>query len=154
MWATAAPARAASMAASAISSGRTGTRSLARAVSPAPVTAHVMNTSGFTDRSSRGSSREGDSALCVKGGATDILGWGPGRARRPHTGAMTLRTLLCPPLLPPAAAPAAHAATIASDPTASEVTALDGTVVWVSGPAGAQTLMQRDAAGTRPVQGA
>src|SRR4051794_4818341 len=69
MWATAAPARAASIAASAISSGRTGTRSLARAVSPAPVTAHVMNTSGLTDRSSRGWSRVGDSDRRVKGRA-------------------------------------------------------------------------------------
>ena len=67
---------------------------------------------------------------------------------------MTLRTLLCAAVLAVAAAPAAHAATIAPDPTASDVAALDGTVVWVSGAAGAQTLMQRDAAGIRPVQGA
>src|SRR3954453_14510739 len=72
MWATAAPARAASIAASAISSGRTGTRSLACAVSPAPVTAHVMNTSGFTDGSSRGRSREGDSDRRVKRGAKSV----------------------------------------------------------------------------------
>src|SRR3954451_4773624 len=67
---------------------------------------------------------------------------------------MTLRPLLCafPPALAAAcAAPAAPAATIAPDPTASEITALDGTVVWVSGAAGAQTLMQRDASGPRPV---
>src|SRR3954454_15941252 len=70
---------------------------------------------------------------------------------------MTARTLVCAAaaaVLVGCAAPAAHAATIAADPTASEVTALDGTVVWVSGPAGAQTLMRRDAAGTQPVQGA
>src|SRR3954467_11525088 len=57
MWATAAPARAASIAASAISSGRTGTRSLAPVVSPAPVTAQVMKTSWFTRGSSGGRSR-------------------------------------------------------------------------------------------------
>ena len=70
---------------------------------------------------------------------------------------MTARTLLCAAaaaLLVGCAAPAADASTVAPDPTATEVTALDGTVVWVSGPAGAQTLMQHDAAGTRPVQGA
>src|SRR4051812_33730497 len=58
MWATAAPARAASIAASAICSGRTGTRSLAPVVSPAPVTAQVMKTSWFTRGSGGGGSRE------------------------------------------------------------------------------------------------
>jgi len=48
MWAIAAPARAASIAASAIWPGATGTRSLRPVVSPAPVTAHVMKTSGFS----------------------------------------------------------------------------------------------------------
>src|SRR5947208_2146332 len=48
MWATAAPARAASMAALAMSSGRTGTCVLRPVVSPAPVTAQVMNASQFT----------------------------------------------------------------------------------------------------------
>jgi hypothetical protein len=72
---------------------------------------------------------------------------------------MTLRSLLCAAAAAVAvaaacAAPAAHAATIAPDPTASEVTALDGAVVWVSGAAGAQRLMQRDASGTRSVPGA
>ena len=45
MCATAAPARAASIAASAICSGVTGTRSLRPVVSPAPVTAQVMKAS-------------------------------------------------------------------------------------------------------------
>src|SRR3954453_15721317 len=70
---------------------------------------------------------------------------------------MTLRPLLCAvaaALAAACAAPAAHAATIAPDPTAGEVTALDGTVVWVSGAPGAQRLMQHEASGTRPVQGA
>ncbi len=48
MCATAAPARAASIAAAAICSGVTGTRGLRPAVSPAPVTAQVMKTSKFT----------------------------------------------------------------------------------------------------------
>jgi hypothetical protein len=71
---------------------------------------------------------------------------------------MTARTLLraaaAAAITAACAAPAAHAATIAPDPTAGEVTALDGTVVWVSGAPGAQRLMQHDASGTRPVQGA
>src|SRR4029077_7267130 len=53
MCATAAPARAASMAASAICSGVTGTSSLRPTVSPAPVTAQVMKTSQFTPPSVR-----------------------------------------------------------------------------------------------------
>src|SRR6201987_5367438 len=53
MCATAAPARAASIAASAICSGVTGTCSLRPAVSPAPVTAQVTKTSQFTASSVR-----------------------------------------------------------------------------------------------------
>src|ERR1700743_3643793 len=47
MWTTGAPARAASSAESAICSGVTGTLSLRAVVSPAPVTAQVMNASVF-----------------------------------------------------------------------------------------------------------
>src|SRR5437660_11419415 len=47
MWATAAPACAASTAAAATCSGVTGTRSLRAVVSPTPVTAQVMKTSQF-----------------------------------------------------------------------------------------------------------
>jgi hypothetical protein len=43
---------------------------------------------------------------------------------------------------------------VAPDPAAHEVTALDGTIVWVSGELGAQTLMQKNAGGIAPVQGA
>src|SRR5581483_12395274 len=50
MWATAAPARAASSADSAICAGVTGTSSLRAVVAPAPVTAHVMKASVFTGR--------------------------------------------------------------------------------------------------------
>src|SRR6201987_446262 len=53
MCATAAPARAASIAASAICSGVTGTCSLRATVSPAPVTAQVTKTSQFTASSVR-----------------------------------------------------------------------------------------------------
>src|SRR5947208_5148827 len=53
MCATAAPARAASIAASATCSGVTGTCSLRPAVSPAPVTAQVTKTSQFTPSSVR-----------------------------------------------------------------------------------------------------
>jgi hypothetical protein len=49
----------------------------------------------------------------------------------------------------------AHAQTpVVADPAAQDVTALDGTVVWVSGATGAQTLMRHDAASDRPVAGA
>lgn len=53
-------------------------------------------------------------------------------------------------------APGAQAAgaTIAPDPAAQRVTALDGTVVWVSGRFPNQTLIQHTAAGTAPVEGA
>jgi hypothetical protein len=50
---------------------------------------------------------------------------------------------------------AASADTIAADPAADQVTALDGTVVWVSGAFGAQRLMMRAPDGTvAPVPGA
>jgi hypothetical protein len=68
---------------------------------------------------------------------------------------MLIRTLLtiCALAL---AAPAAGAAdtTVAPDTAARQVTALDGTVVWVSGEFGAQVLMQHSAAGTAPLTGA
>jgi hypothetical protein len=71
---------------------------------------------------------------------------------------MPARTLLAALLTLVAAAviaPAANAAnTVAADPVAQDVTALGGTVVWVSGAFGAQTLMQHDAVGDRPVMGA
>jgi hypothetical protein len=50
---------------------------------------------------------------------------------------------------------AAHAdTTVVADPAAQDVAALDGTLVWVTGQPGAQTLMQHDASGDRPVAGA
>jgi hypothetical protein len=53
-------------------------------------------------------------------------------------------------------APSALAAdvTIAPDPAAQEVAALDGTVVWVSGEFGSQALMETSDAGARRVVGA
>jgi hypothetical protein len=58
-------------------------------------------------------------------------------------------------LLAASAARAADAATpVVADPAAQDVTALDGTVVWVSGAPGAQALMRHDASGDRAVQGA
>src|SRR3954454_10413735 len=48
---------------------------------------------------------------------------------------------------------AAQAETVVADPAAQQVTALNGTIVWVSGDR-PQTLMQHDAARDRPVQGA
>src|SRR5262245_38708628 len=71
---------------------------------------------------------------------------------------MPARTVLAALLTLVAAAviaPTANAATtVVADPAAQDVTALDGTLVWVSGAVGAQTLMQHDAAGDRPVMGA
>src|SRR3954447_15277256 len=81
MWATAAPARAASIAAAAISSGRTGTRSLAPVVSPAPGTAQVMKTSWVTRGSSGGRSRARRDSVRRAGPAP------PGRPRGRRGGA-------------------------------------------------------------------
>src|SRR5258705_2857484 len=44
--------------------------------------------------------------------------------------------------------------TVAADPAARQVTALGGALVWVSGDATGQVLMQRTSAGTGPVPGA
>jgi len=54
------------------------------------------------------------------------------------------------------AAPAASAAdtTVAADPAAQRVTALDGTIVWVSGAFGSQTLMRSTPGGPARVPGA
>jgi hypothetical protein len=76
----------------------------------------------------------------------------------PQNGAMPTRMLLAALLTVLAAALTAPAAgavtTVVADPAARDVTALDGTLVWISGAAGSQTLMQHDAAGDRPVEGA
>ena len=50
--------------------------------------------------------------------------------------------------------PALADTTVAADPAAGQVAALDGTVVWVSGEFGAQVLMHRSAAGITRVAGA
>src|SRR3954469_6528667 len=68
---------------------------------------------------------------------------------------MTLRALLVAAVAALAAAPAAASAadtTIAADPAAQQVAALDGTVVWVSGKFGKQSLMTVDAPGATPHQ--
>ena len=44
--------------------------------------------------------------------------------------------------------------TVAADPAAQDVDALDGSVVWVSGRFGSQRLMQKTDAGVKPVAGA
>jgi hypothetical protein len=73
---------------------------------------------------------------------------------------MTLRSLAAPLmcaalLLVPTAAHAAPGATIAGDPAAQQASALDGTLVWVTGaPGRSQRLMQRREGATAPVQGA
>jgi hypothetical protein len=55
--------------------------------------------------------------------------------------------------LAPGAALAADEVVVA-DPAAEQVTALDGTIVWVRQEGGQQRLMQRTAAGEQPVEGA
>jgi hypothetical protein len=50
--------------------------------------------------------------------------------------------------LAPAAAAASAAVVVAADPAAQQITALDGTIVWVSGEFGHQRLMQRAPDGT------
>ena len=65
-----------------------------------------------------------------------------------------LISLLAAALAVPATASAADTLVV-PDPAAQQITALDGTVVWVSGKFGHQRLMQRGADGTiAPVQGA
>jgi hypothetical protein len=61
---------------------------------------------------------------------------------------MTARILIALTIaaLAPAGASAADT-TVAADPLAQDVTALGGTVVWVSGKSGHQVLMARTAAG-------
>jgi hypothetical protein len=72
---------------------------------------------------------------------------------------MTLRSLaalaVCAAfaLLPPAAR-AAPGATVVHDPGAEQLTALDGTLVWVTDAPGGQRLMQRSEGATAPVRGA
>jgi hypothetical protein len=55
--------------------------------------------------------------------------------------------------LAPAGARAADT-TVSADPAADQVTALDGTIVWVTGKSGAQTLMRHTTAGDAPVTAA
>lgn len=65
-----------------------------------------------------------------------------------------LTCLLAAALALPATASAADTL-VATDPVAQQITALDGTIVWVSGKFGHQKLMQRDAVGViSPVKGA
>ena len=60
-----------------------------------------------------------------------------------------LTVLLTVACLAATAATAAAADTlVAADPAAQQLTALDGTIVWVSGAFGHQTLMQRAPDGT------
>lgn len=68
---------------------------------------------------------------------------------------LALGTLLAALALASATAVAATPVPLIADAGAQQVTALDGTLVWVTrGSAGGQALMQRDAAGERPVEGA
>jgi hypothetical protein len=62
---------------------------------------------------------------------------------------MLMRSLLTTLAVTAAVAPAAMASdsTAAADPAASQLTALDGTLVWVSGDYGAQVLMRKTADG-------
>jgi hypothetical protein len=57
-------------------------------------------------------------------------------------------------VLAPCAVAGAADTTIAADPAADQVAALDGTIVWVTGKSGAQTLMKHTATGDAPVAGA
>jgi hypothetical protein len=69
---------------------------------------------------------------------------------------MVLRSILTTFAVAAVIAPTAAAgdAVIAPDTAAKQVTALDGTVVWVSGEFGAQVLMQKTSAGITRVMGA
>lgn len=63
------------------------------------------------------------------------------------TGAVFATALAAPTMA------AAADALVAPDPAAEQITALDGTIVWVSGKFGNQTLMQRTSAGITRVKG-
>lgn len=66
-----------------------------------------------------------------------------------------LTSLLAAACLALPASASAQDALVAPDPAAQQITALDGTIVWVSGPFGSQRLMQRTPDGTiAPVEGA
>src|SRR4051812_8997044 len=78
------------------------------------------------------------------------MGTAPGGA---DTEGMNLRAVLIASAAALAAAPAAASAAdtvVAADPAAQQVAALDGTVVWVSGSFGHQSLMTVDAPGATP----
>src|SRR3954454_1828508 len=78
------------------------------------------------------------------------MGAAPGGA---DTEGMNLRAVLIASAAALAVAPAAACAadtTIAADPAAQRVAALDGKVVWVSGKFGRQSLMTVDAPGATP----
>jgi hypothetical protein len=77
----------------------------------------------------------------------------PRSPRRLARQALLVGAVLVTALAMPAVASAADTL-VAPDLAADEVTALDGTIVWVSGAFGNQTLMQRDADGIAPVKGA
>ena len=68
---------------------------------------------------------------------------------------VALTSLLAAACLALPASASAQDALVAPDPAAQQITALDGTIVWVSGPFGSQRLMQRTPDGTiAPVKGA
>jgi hypothetical protein len=70
---------------------------------------------------------------------------------------MTARQLLTTALMLTALAPAGASAadtTVVADPAAQEATALDGTIVWVSGKSGHEVLMAHTASGDARVKGA
>jgi hypothetical protein len=69
---------------------------------------------------------------------------------------MLMRSLLTTFAVAAALAPAAMASDtiVAADPAADQATALDGTIVWVSGDYGAQVLMRKTADGVERVPGA
>jgi hypothetical protein len=86
--------------------------------------------------------------------------WGRGRRAGADTARMQVPTALVTgaAVITALAAPSIASAAdtlVAPDPTADQITALDGTVVWVSGASGDQSLMQRSPAGViGPVKGA
>lgn len=73
--------------------------------------------------------------------------------RRPARQALLAGAVLATALAAPSMVSAADTV-VAPDPAADQITALDGTVVWVSGTFGDRTLMQRNADGIAPVKGA
>src|SRR4051812_22577428 len=91
-----------------------------------------------------------------EGGAFGTLGWHPRARASADSRTMLTRTMLLLGAAAALAAPAAATAdtTVAPDPAARSVSALDGALVWVSGAYGHERLVYKAPGGPARVPGA